>query len=97
MNNNRIFIAVPLVVLSLVLLIIGAAHLIDARWVGEQIGKAGYFQKAVGLITDAPHATAELFYSTLENIVILVVGLSIGKRWLHREHKRFDEEHDINH
>jgi len=96
-SKNKFFIAVPVIVIIILLSIIGAVHLIHPQWIGEQTDKAGYFQKAVGLITDAPHATAELFYSTLEDLVILFVGISWGKRIWHKEHKKFDEEHGVKH
>jgi hypothetical protein len=88
---------VPIIVLISALATIGLGHLIHPSWVGEQGEDAGYLQKAIGLITDAPHATAELFYSTLENIIILVVGFSYGKYVWNREHKKFDDEHNIKH
>jgi hypothetical protein len=97
MKNNKYFLLVPVIVIIILLAIIGAVHLIQPQWIGEQPGTAGYFQKAVGLITDAPHATAELFYSTLEDVVILLVGLAWGKRLWRKEHKKFDEEHGVKH
>jgi hypothetical protein len=54
-------------------------------------------RKTIGLITDAPHATAELFYSTIENVVFLVAGLAWGKRIWNKEHKKFDDEHGVKH
>jgi hypothetical protein len=54
-------------------------------------------RKTIGLITDAPHATAELFYSTIENVVFLVAGFAWGKRIWNKEHKKFDEEHGVKH
>jgi hypothetical protein len=95
--NNKYFLLVPFIVVIILLAIIGAVHLIHPQWIGEQAGTAGYFQKAVGLITDAPHATAELFYSTVEDVVILFVGLAWGKRLWRKEHKKFDEEHGVKH
>ena len=96
-SKNKFFIAVPVIVISILLLIIGVAHVVHPQWVGEQAGNSGYWQKAFGLITDAPHATAELFYSTVENVVILAVGFAWGKRKWNQEHKRFDKEHNIEH
>jgi len=96
-SRNKFLLAVPVIVIIIVLAIIGFVHIIYPQWIGEQAGESGYFQKAVGLITDAPHATAELFYSTVEDLVILAVGLAWGKRLWRKEHKKFDEEHDIKH
>jgi hypothetical protein len=96
-KNNKIFLLVPVLVVIILLAIIGLGHLFHPSWVGEQSGSAGYWQKAFGLITDAPHATAELFYSTLEDLVILCIGITYGKRRWKQEHKTFDEQHDIEH
>jgi len=96
-KSNRVFLVVPVIVIIIVLAIIGLVHVVQPQWIGEQADKSGYFQKAVGLITDAPHATAELFYSTVEDLVILAVGLAWGKRLWRKEHKKFDEDHDIEH
>jgi len=97
MKSNKYFWLVPAIVVVIVLAIIGAAHLFNPPSVGEQASNAGYIRKTIGLITDAPHATAELFYSTIENIVFLIAGLSFGKRLWRKEHKKFDEEHGVKH
>ena len=96
-SRNKFFIAAPFIIVAIVFAVIGLAHLVNPSWVGEQSGQSGYLRKAIGLITDAPHATAELFYSTVENIVILFIGLAWGKRIWRKEHKKFDEEHNIEH
>ena len=96
-SGSKIFSFVPLIVLLAAFATIGLGHLIHPSWVGEQPESAGYFQKAFGLITDAPHATAELFYSTLENVIILFVGFSWGRYRWNQEHKQFDAEHNIEH
>ncbi len=96
-SNNKIFLMVPVVVVVVLLAIIGLGHLIDPHWIGEQPDTSDYFQKTFGLITDAPHATAELLYSTIEDIVILGVGFSWGKYLWKQEHKKFDTEHNIEH
>lgn len=95
--SNKLLTFVPILVLVTAFVTIGLGHLIHPSWVGEQPETAGYLQKAFGLITDAPHATAELFYSTLENVIILLVGFSWGKYRWNQEHKRFDDEHNIEH
>jgi hypothetical protein len=97
MKNNKYFWLVPISVVLIVLSVIGLAHLFNPPSVGEQASNAGYLRKTVGLITDAPHATAELFYSTIENLVILAAGLAWGKRLWRKEHKKFDEEHGVKH
>ena len=97
MKNNKYFWLVPASVVIIVLSVIVVAHLLNPPSVGEQASTAGYLRKTIGLITDAPHATAELFYSTIENIVFLVAGLAFGKRLWRKEHKKFDEEHGVKH
>jgi len=96
-SMNKFFIAVPVVVIIIVLAIIGFVHMVHPQWIGEQSGVSGYVRKTVGLITDAPHATAELFYSTVEDLVILAAGLAWGKRLWRKEHRQFDKEHNIEH
>ena len=97
MKSNKYFWLVPMIVVIIVLSVIGAAHLLNPPSVGEQSSNSGYLRKTIGLITDAPHATAELFYSTIENVVFLVAGLAWGKRIWNKEHKKFDEEHGVKH
>ena len=96
-TGNKLLTFVPIIVLLAAFATIGLGHLIHPSWVGEQPETASYVQKAFGLITDAPHATAELFYSTLENVIILLVGFSWGKYRWNQEHKKFDTEHNIEH
>lgn len=96
-NSRQLLILVPMFVLLGAFATIGLGHLFHPAWVGEQGEHAGYLQKSIGLITDAPHATAELFYSSLENIIILVVGFSWGRYRWNQEHKKFDQEHNIDH
>jgi hypothetical protein len=95
--KSKFFVAAPVLVIMVLLVVIGVAHVLHPQWVGEQPANAGYWQKAIGLITDAPHATAELFYSTVENVVILMVGFAWGKSKWRQEHKKFDEEHNVQH
>jgi hypothetical protein len=95
--KNKYFLVVPVIVIAILLVIIGLGHLIDPKWVGEQVDSSSYVRKTFGLITDAPHATAELFYSTVEDVVILFVGLAWGKKLWRKEHKKFDEQHNIEH
>jgi len=97
MVRNKWFFLVPFIIVFAVFGVIGMAHIFAPSWIGEKAVRAGYLQKTVGLITDAPHATAELFYSSIENIVILAVGFSWGKRRWRREHEEFDREHGVVH
>ena len=85
--------SVPLAVVAVALAVIGLGHLIHPSWVGEQPDSAGYVQKAFGLLTDAAHATAELFYSAVENVIVFVAAIFLGKRAIRREHARLDAEH----
>ena len=96
-STKQLLFFVPIIVVVCALATIGIGHVIAYSWVGEQPETAGYFQKTVGLITDAPHATAELFFATMENLVILIVGFNWGKYRWRQEHKRFDAEHNIKH
>lgn len=97
MKNSKWLFAVPVVVVVVLLSIIGLVHLVHPSWVGEQNINSGYIQKTVGLVTDAPHATTELFYSTVEDAIILVVGFAWGKSKWRKEHEKFDEEHGVEH
>jgi len=98
-NSKVIAIAVPLLVITTALIVIMLGHLIHAQWVGEQSGNPdpGYVQKTYGLITDAPHATAELFYSTIESVILLSLGYFLGKRALKKQHDELDKEHGYTH
>jgi hypothetical protein len=71
--------------------------LIASQWIGEQPITSNYFHKAIGLITDAPHATAEIFYSTIENVIILTFGFIWGKKSLKKQHDILDAEHGHKH
>lgn len=68
-----------------------------SSWIGEQPTNSNYVHKAVGLITDPAHATAEIFYSTIENVIILTVGFLLGKRAFKKQHDTLDAEHGISH
>ena len=70
---------------------------IASSWIGEQPASADYIHKTAGLITDPAHATSELFYSGIENIVILTVGYYWGKRALKKQHAELDQEHGYTH
>ena len=94
---KSLFLLVPVIVILTLLAIIGIGHVIDPHWVGEQSSNENYYRKAFGLITDAPHATSELFYSTLESIVVLIIGYAVGKNALAKQHKKLDEEHGYEH
>jgi hypothetical protein len=93
LNIKNLLLLVPVLVVITLLVVILLGHLIYPNWVGEQPGNAGYFQKSFGLITDAPHATSELFYSTVENVIVLTIGFVWGKKALKKQHQQLDEEH----
>jgi hypothetical protein len=63
-------------------------------WIGEQPGTANYVHKTVGLLTDLPHSTVEIFWSLMENIVVFSVLWAFGKNRLHRQ---IDAEHGYHH
>ena len=92
MKTKRIVIAVVafLVVAGLVALWIST----HPSWVGEQPGTANYVHKTVGLLTDLPHSTVEIFWSALENIVTFLILWTIGRN---RLHKKIDAEHGYRH
>lgn len=74
------------------------AHLIAvSHWIGEQPSTSNYIHKTAGLLSDLPHLTTELFYSGLENIVILGIGWIWAKRRFAKEHARLDKEHGFTH
>ena len=97
LNIKSLIVIVPILVVIALLLIIGLGHLIYPSWVGEQSIYSGYIQKSYGLITDSPHATSELFYSTLENATVVTIGYIWGKKALKKQHQQLDEEHGYNH
>lgn len=71
--------------------------MLTSTWVGEQPPNADYVHKTAGLLTDPPHATSELIYSAIENIVVLTVGYWLAKRRIRKEHVRIDREHGHRH
>ena len=87
-----------------VLLAVGAAVVVIATvaiwvtthqsWVGEQPDTADYFHKTVGLLTDLPHSTVEIFWSAIENVVTFTILWTLGKGRLHRQ---IDKEHGYEH
>ena len=71
--------------------------ILASSWFGEQAPSEGYWRKTIGLLTDPPHATVELFYSGVEQAIIFVIAIFFGKRALRREHARLDKEHGYHH
>ena len=70
-------------------------------WIGEQPGTADYVHKTIGLFTDLPHATVEMVYSQIDNLLSWLVVAFIVRRYVDRkmaaEHKRLDDEHGYDH
>jgi len=66
-------------------------------WVGEQAGNADYIHRTLGLLSDLPHMTAELFYDAIENSIVFCVAFLIARAGFRKEHARFDQEHGITH
>ena len=66
-------------------------------WVGEQPSSANYVHKTLGLISDFPHMSGEVFYITLENLIGFVVIYIAANKKIHKEHAEFDQEHGITH
>ncbi len=66
-------------------------------WVGEQAGDADYVHRTLGLLSDLPHMTAELFYDTIENSIVFCVAFLIARRAFRKEHELFDIQHGISH
>ena len=95
-RRSLALVAIPVIGTLVLIAIILVAHF-GGSWAGEQPPSAGYVRKTVGLLTDAPHATAEMLYSGLENILVLTVGFFLGKRALRRQHLAIDAEHGVDH
>ena len=66
-------------------------------WVGEQAGNADYVHRTLGLLSDLPHMTAELFYDAIENSIVFCVAFLIARRAFRKEHELFDIQHGISH
>ncbi len=66
-------------------------------WVGEQPGNADYVHRTLGLLSDLPHMTAELFYDAIENSIVFCVAFLIARRAFRKEHELFDRQHGISH
>jgi type III secretory pathway component EscT len=66
-------------------------------WVGEQPGNADYVHRTLGLLSDLPHMTAELFYDAIENSIVFCVAFLIARRAFRKEHELFDIQHGISH
>ena len=66
-------------------------------WVGEQPGDADYVHRTLGLLSDLPHMTAELFYDAVENSIVFCVAFLMARRAFRREHELFDLQHGISH
>jgi hypothetical protein len=94
MRKKISFIVAIVIVVLFVFVLWISTH---ANWVGEQSGTSDYVHKTVGLITDMPHATAELFYSAIENGIVLSIGYWLAKRNDRKEHAKLDQEHGIEH
>ena len=97
-KHRAIFITVAVIVFAALIGLWVASH---QSWIGEQPGSADYIHKVVGLLTDLPHMTAELFYSQVDNLLSWVVVAFIVRRYVDRkvaaEHERLDEEHGYDH
>jgi type III secretory pathway component EscT len=66
-------------------------------WVGEQAGNADYVHRTLGLLSDLPHMTAELFYDAIENSIVFCIAFLIARRAFRKEHELFDMQHGISH
>jgi hypothetical protein len=68
-----------------------------SAWVGEQPGNADYVHRTLGLLSDLPHMTVELFYDAIENSIVFSVAFLIARRAFRKEHELFDIQHGISH
>lgn len=102
MNTSKRNIVIAAIVVGVVLVAWAAFFLNhNTAWIGEQAGNSNYWHKAVGLVTDMPHATAELFYSAIDNILTWIIVILIARPYLKRRdakiHAQLDAEHGYEH
>jgi hypothetical protein len=90
-RQNILMVITALVFLGIFLGYLIASH---QSWIGEQPGTANYVHKTIGLISDLPHSTVEVFWAAVENILTFTVLWTIGKS---RLHKQIDAEHGFSH
>jgi type III secretory pathway component EscT len=91
------FVYVILGVIALIGISMGLFFSSHPSWVGEQPGNADYVHRTLGLLSDLPHMTAELFYDAIENSIVFCVAFFIARKTLRNEHERFDKQHGITH
>lgn len=68
-----------------------------SSWIGEQPSTANFVHRTLGLVSDMPHMTAELFYDGILDTVSIIGIYVFGKNFFRKEHEKFDEEHGIHH
>jgi hypothetical protein len=91
------FIFLILGVLATLGITMGIFFSLHPTWVGEQAGNANYVHRTLGLLSDLPHMTVEMFYDAVENSGVFVVIWFFTRRRWRAEHAKFDAEHGIHH
>jgi hypothetical protein len=97
-SKNRVgFVYLILGAVAAIGITMGLFFSIHPVWVGEQSGNADYVHRTLGLLSDLPHMTVELFYDAIENSVVFCIAFLIARRALRKEHELFDTQHGISH
>ena len=91
------FIYVILGVVALIGITMGLFYSGHPGWVGEQAGNANYIHRTLGLLSDLPHLTGELFYDAIENSIVFCIAFLLARNSFRKEHAQFDQEHGITH
>ncbi len=91
------FIYVILGVVALIGITMGLFYSSHPGWVGEQAGNANYIHRTLGLLSDLPHLTGELFYDAIENTLVFCVAFLIARNSFRKSHEKFDRDHGITH
>ena len=97
-SKNRVwFVYVILGTVAAIGIAMGLFFSSNPTWVGEQPANADYMHRTLGLLSDLPHMTAELFYDAIENSIVFSVAFLLARRAFRREHELFDLQHGISH
>ena len=80
-------------------IVLGVALFLAANpsWIGEQPSSSNYIHKTIGLISDLPHATAELIFAQIDNIISWFVVAIIVRKYVQKQHEKIDAEHGYVH
>jgi hypothetical protein len=95
--RSRWFIFLILGVLAALGIVMGLFFVSHPTWIGEQPGTADYVHRTLGLLSDMPHMTAELFYDAVENSIVFCIVWTLARKRFRKEHADFDRDHGITH